>query len=42
MKHASGYWYQFIIPRKITIGRTRIYRWLNLYFRLKDKGGKDE
>lgn len=34
MKHNSGYWYQFIIPRRITIGKVRIYRWLNFYFRL--------
>ena len=34
MKHNSGYWYQFMIPRIITIGDVKIYRWLNFYFRL--------
>ena len=28
-KHASGYWYQFLLPRKLTIKPTRIWRWLN-------------
>ena len=36
-KHASGYWYRFIIPRRLTLPPVRIYRWLNLYWRLKDK-----
>lgn len=36
-RHASGYWYQFIIPRRLTLPPTRIYRWLNFYWRLKDK-----
>ena len=36
-KHASGYWYQFILPRRLTLKPTRIYRWLNFYVRLKDK-----
>lgn len=39
-RHASGYWYQFIIPRRLTLPPTRIYRWLNFYWRLKDKEGK--
>lgn len=36
-RHASGYWYQFIIPRRLTLPPVRIYRWLNFYWRLKDK-----
>ena len=36
-RYASGYWYQFIIPRRLTLPPTRIYRWLNLFWRLKDK-----
>lgn len=36
-RYASGYWYQFIIPRRLTLPPTRIYRWLNFYWRLKDK-----
>lgn len=39
-RYASGYWYQFIIPRRLTLPPTRIYRWLNFYWRLKDKEGK--
>lgn len=37
MKHASGSWWKFIIPRRITIAPVRIYRWLNFYWRLKDE-----
>lgn len=36
-KHASGMWYKFLLPRRITNFPTRIYRWLNFYWRLKDK-----
>lgn len=36
-RYASGYWYQFIIPRRLTLPPTRIYRWLNFFWRLKDK-----
>ena len=36
-RYASGYWYQFIIPRRLTLPPVRIYRWLNFYWRLKDK-----
>ena len=36
-RHASSYWYQFIIPRRLTLPPTRIYRWLNFFWRLKDK-----
>ena len=39
-RHASGYWYQFIIPKRLTLPPTRIYRWLNFYWRLKDKEDK--
>ena len=38
-KHASGYWYQFLIPRRISIYPIRLYRWLNFYIRLKDLKG---
>lgn len=37
-KHASGYWYQFLIPRRISTYPIRLYRWLNFYIRLKDLG----
>lgn len=36
-RYASGYWYQFIIPRRLTLPPVRIYRWLNFFWRLKDK-----
>lgn len=36
-RHASGCWYEFIIPRRLTLPPQRIYRWLNFYWRLKDK-----
>lgn len=36
-KHASGYWYDFLLPRRLTLKPVRIYRWLNFYIRLKDK-----
>lgn len=39
-RHASGYWYQFIIPKRLTLPPTRIYRWLNFYWRLKNKEDK--
>lgn len=39
-RYASGYWYQFIIPRRLTLLPVRIYRWLNFFWRLKDKGDK--
>lgn len=39
-RHASGYWYEFIIPKRITITPVRIYRWLNFYWRLKDEEKK--
>lgn len=41
-KHASGYWYQFLIPRRITIYPIRLYRWLNFYIRLKDLKRSDK
>lgn len=35
-KHASGYWYQFIIPRAIVNRQdTKIVRWLNFYWRVR-------
>lgn len=34
---ASGKWYKFIFPRRLTLPPQRIYRWLNFYWRLKDK-----
>lgn len=37
MKHASGKWYKFIIPKRLTLPPRRIYRWLNFYWRLEDK-----
>lgn len=42
MKHTSGPWWKFIIPRRITISPVRIYRWLNFYWRLKDEPSKEE
>lgn len=39
-RHLSGHWVHFLLPRRITIYPTRVYRWLNFYFRLKDKGDK--
>lgn len=41
-RHASGVWYKFLLPRRITIGSVRLYRWLNFYIRLKDKESTDE
>lgn len=41
-KHLSGYWYQFLIPKRISIYPTRIYRWLNFYIRLKDLEKSDK
>ena len=35
-KHASGPWYYFLFPSRITIGDIKIYRWLNFYYRFKD------
>ena len=32
-----GWWWKFLIPRRLTIGPERIYRWLNFYWRLKDE-----
>lgn len=31
-KHASGYWFEFILPRCI-IPHEGLYRWLNFYFK---------
>ena len=39
-RHLSGHWIHFLLPRRITIYPIRVYRWLNFYFRLKDKGDK--
>ena len=39
-KYASGSWYECLLPKRLTIGKVRIYRWLNFFWRLKDKGGK--
>jgi len=39
-RHNSCWWYQFLLPRRLTIGPERIYRWLNFYFRLKDEEDK--
>lgn len=41
-KHLSGYWYQFLMPRRISINQTRIYRWLNFYIKLKDLEKSDK
>lgn len=39
-EYASGKWYKFIIPKRLTLPPTRIYRWLNFFWRLKDKEEK--
>lgn len=32
--HASGYWYEFIIPRAIVDNKEiKLIRWLNFYFK---------
>lgn len=36
--YASGHWMKFLIPRRITIYPVRVYRWLNFFYRFKDKG----
>lgn len=36
-RHASGHWSKFLLPKRLTLKPVRIYRWLNFYWRLKDK-----
>ena len=36
-EYPSGPWYKFLLPRRLTLSPVRIYRWLNFFWRLRDK-----
>ena len=36
-KYASGSWHAYLLPKRITIGKVRIHRWLNFFWRWKGK-----
>lgn len=39
-KYINNKWYKYIIPKRVTLPPVRLYRWLNFYFRLKNKKRK--